>query len=414
MMARVMDAPTIGQDERQDAWAWSIPGWHGAFWILLVVVGAFGWFDIEPVAERVVHLSLVVALGLAYAFIGARAVRTRETWRRHLYRTILVITVGGMIAMDPNSASFLFIAFPQVWVLGDDIREGVGYSVALAVAVGLGLLATAGWSSDALAPIVGSMAVGLAVSLAVGIWITRVIEQSQERAALIDRLHATQDELATAHHAAGVIAERERLAGEIHDTLAQGFTSVVMHAQAARAELARDRTASVDARLAAIEATARENLDEARALVAAFAPAALANATLVEALHRLATRFESETNVRVDVSCTPSESVAAGLHPGSQVVLLRAAQEGLTNVGKHAGPTHVHIRVAVDEDADIAQIEVTDDGRGFEPAVVAETAAGFGLAGMRGRVEQVGGTIEVASAPGRGTCVRVTVPGGAT
>jgi signal transduction histidine kinase len=249
------------------------------------------------------------------------------------------------------------------------------------------------------------MLVSLVVSLLFGIWIEKVITQSQQRAELIDQLESARDELAEAHHSAGVMAERERMAREIHDTLAQGMTSIVMLSQAALVELQRGGTDGAAARLAAIEDTARENLAEARALVAAFTPVALSGATLTEVLRRQAERFAAETGVDVQVSLDlPDEEVAA-LPQSQQVVLLRSAQEALANVRKHAAATQVLITLGLSDGG--VWIEIRDDGSGFTPG---DAEGGFGLNAMRGRVEESGGSVEVESAPGRGTRVQVLIP----
>jgi signal transduction histidine kinase len=201
------------------------------------------------------------------------------------------------------------------------------------------------------------------------------------------------------------MAERERMAREIHDTLAQGMTSIVMLAQAAQVELQRGRSEPAGTKLAAIEDTARENLAEARALVAAFTPVALSGATLTEVLRRQAERFAAETGVDVQVSLDMADEEVAVLPQGQQVVVLRAAQESLANVRKHAGATQVRITLGIA--AGGICIEIRDDGLGFEPQA---PASGFGLAAMRGRVEESGGTVQVDSAPGRGTRVQVLIP----
>ena len=131
--------------------------------------------------------------------------------------------------------------------------------------------------------------------------------------------------MATLSAERGALAERERLAGEIHDTLAQGFTSIIMLLQAARGTADR----------AGQYRTARENLAEARTLITALRPAPLSGATLEEALGRITAQFGEELavsttfEVRGD-SRTTSTKV--------EVVLLRAAQEALANVRKHARP----------------------------------------------------------------------------
>jgi signal transduction histidine kinase len=189
------------------------------------------------------------------------------------------------------------------------------------------------------------------------------------------------------------------MAREIHDTLAQGYTSIIMLAQAAR--LPGTPSHDTDGRLQTIEAVARENLDEARALVAAFSPVGLDGAGLAEALHRLAGRFTAETGVVVDVVV---DGELSGLPPHREVVLLRAAQEAMANVRRHADARAV--RMTLSASAGQARVEVTDDGVGFAPS----TAPGFGLTGMRDRVRDAGGSVDVASTPGQGTRVSVRVP----
>jgi signal transduction histidine kinase len=190
------------------------------------------------------------------------------------------------------------------------------------------------------------------------------------------------------------------MAREIHDTLAQGFTSIVMLSQVAADTMERD-PAGAREQLETIETVARENLAEARALVAAFAPVGLDGTTLPDAVGRLAERFGGETGLAVDVETIGDFS---GLGREQEVVVLRVAQEALTNVRRHARARQVWVRLLADGAG--ARVEVGDDGVGFSPARV----EGFGLAGMRGRVAEVGGDLDVASAPGRGTRVTVRVP----
>ena len=204
-----------------------------------------------------------------------------------------------------------------------------------------------------------------------------------------------------------MLAERERLAREVHDTLAQGYTSIVVLAQSAAASVDADPAATRE-RLALIEEVARDNLQEARAVVAAFRPVALDGSTLVEALERLADRFGRETGVTARVD-TAALGEGLALRRDEEIVLLRGAQEALTNVRRHAGASSVVIRLSrVADGAGGRQVSVhvEDDGVGFDPS----SARGAGLEGLRGRVAQVGGAVDVASAPGAGTRVTVRVP----
>jgi signal transduction histidine kinase len=390
----------------EPVWISSVVGWHLAFWLFLglVLVSAF-IEDMRP-RDRLAFIAVLAVLGLAYLLFGQPAARSRDRLRSHVYRIVLVVCCGLSAALFRESMFLLFIAFPQIWFLSERVREGVIFSVLVLVADATGLFYAMGWSWSEFAYTIPWLLVSLTISLVLGIWIERVVAQSEQRAELIAELDSTRGELAEANHAAGAMAERERMAREIHDTLAQGMTSIVMLSQAAQAGLAHGGTTDdARAKLAAIEDTARENLAEARALVAAFTPVALTDSPLPEVLRRQAERFSAETGIDVSVELDLPEDESAALSPGQQVVLLRSAQEALANVRKHAAATRVQIRLTGTGGG--TAIEIRDDGQGFETAA---PSTGYGLAAMRGRVEESGGTVEVDSSPGHGTRVHVLVP----
>ncbi|GAA1579181.1 sensor histidine kinase [Kribbella hippodromi] len=389
----------------QPVWTRAITGWHIVFWVLLVMTVGLSFTGDLSGTRQLMYLGTAVVLGIAYQFIGLPAVRSRRKLPSYAYRLVLIAALMMLIGLYPQSVFLMFIASAQIWLLCEDVREGIGLSLLLVVGVGTAQLWSAGWGWSAFWSILPWMLVSLVVSLLFGIWIEKVITQSQQRAELIEQLESARDELAEAHHSAGVMAERERMAREIHDTLAQGMTSIVMLSQAASAELARGGTSGTAARLAAIEDTARENLAEARALVAAFTPVALSEATLTEVLRRQAERFAAETGVDVKVALDLADEEVTALPQAQQVVLLRSAQEALANVRKHAAATQVLITLGLS--ADGVWIEIRDDGTGFTPGA---ESGGFGLNAMRGRVEESGGSVQVESAPGRGTRVQVLVP----
>jgi signal transduction histidine kinase len=242
---------------------------------------------------------------------------------------------------------------------------------------------------------------GAASSVAFGTWITRIIRQSAERAQLIEQLRAAQAELAQVSHRAGTLAERQRLAGEIHDTLAQGLTSIVMLLQAAEAEMAAD-PGEARRHVGLAAQAAREGLAEARAMVAALMPAHLAASTLPEALRRLTGRVGAELGIdtRFEV-----QGAARALPATVEVVLLRVGQEALANVRKHSAAGHVRVALSYEDEA--TRLDVTDDGAGFDPGRV---NGGYGLRGMRGRILAAGGSFDVRAQPGAGTALTVEVP----
>ncbi len=389
----------------QPVWVRSLIGWHVVFWSLLGVTAIASLLSDLSSDRQIVYLSLLGVFGIGYQLVAKPAMTSRARLPSHLYRLLMIACVGGMVAIYPQSIFVLFIVSAQIWLLSEGIPDGVLFTLALLATVGAAQLWASGWTTAAAMEIWPWLLISLVVSVLFGVWVERVINESEQRAELISELRATRDELAAAHHTAGVMAERERMAREIHDTLAQGMTSIVMLSQTAAVELSRGAVEPAAGRLAAIEDTARENLAEARALVAAFTPVALTGATLAEVLRRQGERFAAETGVDVQVSLDMGDDEVAALPQGQQVVLLRAAQESLANVRKHAGATRVRIKLGLS--ADGVAIEISDDGSGFSPSAPAD---GYGLAAMRGRVEESGGTVSVDSAPGRGTRVQVLIP----
>ncbi len=389
-------------------WDATVTGMHaisGAVWSLAVVATLTEQNDVEG-TDRVVALAVLGALAVAYVLLGAPALRRGRPVLGLAYLVVLVVSFGVLGWVAASLFFLLFLAYPQIWFVVQGTPAGVAWTVLLAGVTTLGPLLRPG-SGDNPREVLLETGVSLVFSLALGLWIGRVLTQSEQRAGLIEQLESTRAELAALHHQQGMVAERERLAREVHDTLAQGYTSIVVLAQTAAASLPDDPALAVE-RLAVIEEVARENLAEARAMVAAFAPVALDSATLVEALQRLAQRFGRETGIATRVDTAALDGVGAALSRAEEIVLLRGAQEALANVRRHAAASAVVLRVSRSGGEDGAQVSVhvEDDGVGFDPA----EAAGVGLAGLRDRAEEVGGAVDVRSSPGEGTRVTVRVP----
>jgi signal transduction histidine kinase len=248
-----------------------------------------------------------------------------------------------------------------------------------------------------------STVIMLVLSLTLGLFIHRLVSEADARARTIDELHRTRAELATVERAQGVAAERERMSREIHDTLAQGFTSVVTLARATQSALERGDVDAVRERLRVIEETAAENLAEARLIVAEMTPGHLQSRTLSEALQRLVDAVSAGSGMR---GALRVEGVPVVLPANSEVVLLRTAQEALANLRRHSRATRFEVLLTYAADAPVA-LEVTDDGVGFDRDTV---STGYGLDGATARAAEVGGSFEVDSAPGAGARLRVEVP----
>ena len=202
----------------------------------------------------------------------------------------------------------------------------------------------------------------------------------------------------------GAAEERNRLAREIHDTLAQGLTAAALQLESADALMGAGSNPgrAHDSVLRALSLT-KTNLEEARRSVLDLRAAPLEGQPLSEALKVLVGRWERETGIPARI-----RSVNGGrpLPPRVEAALYRICQEALANVARHAGASRATVRLVATPQS--VRLAVEDDGRGFDPSEV--TPGRHGLIGMRERAELLGGTFEVESVPGKGTRVEASVP----
>jgi signal transduction histidine kinase len=248
-----------------------------------------------------------------------------------------------------------------------------------------------------------------AVAILIALWINAIIGQSVQRRDLIQQLEQSQSELASVERRAGVLAERQRLAHEIHDTLAQGFISIITHLEAADQALPTDST-TAQRHLEYAQTTARDSLKQARRVVDNLRPQSLEGRSLPEAIERTAVNWSEKTGIAVQTTATGD---ALSLHPDIEVTLLRAAQEALNNVRKHASASNVDITLSYM--GDVVILDVQDNGIGANGdgrQNSAATGGGFGLVAMRQRVAQFNGSVTLESDPGEGTTLVVEIPVG--
>jgi signal transduction histidine kinase len=239
----------------------------------------------------------------------------------------------------------------------------------------------------------------------------RFTDETEQRHRAVAQLRAALAENADLHEQlleqareAGVHHERQRMAREIHDTLAQGLTGIITQLQAA--ERVRDDPRLWRHHVDQVHALARANLAAARRSVAALGPQELEDLRLHEALSDLAARWSRTSDVPVQMDITGEVRT---LHTEIEVTLFRAAQEALANVAKHADAGRVTVTLSYLDD--VVLLDVRDDGAGFDPASVPSGGAGgFGLYGVRQRAERVQGTLTIETEPGNGTTLNVTVP----
>ncbi|MFI6147717.1 sensor histidine kinase [Streptomyces sp. NPDC051109] len=407
---------------------------HALLFGLLALAAGRAVTDSAPEAGWVVAACAVLAAVYAGGVLAPsvhRSPRAGAVWLAGLGAAW-----AGLLAVSPDG---LWIAFPlyflELHLLR--LRWGIAAVAVTACAAIGGFLAHA--QSGAVSPgaFLGPL-LGGAVAVATVLGYQALYRESERRRELIEELIATRAELAAAERNAGILAERERLAREIHDTLAQGLSSIQLLLRAAERSLAEaaapapdapdspqwpnpdssnpygpdaarpdpgglaDSRAAALAHIAQAREAAQENLAEARRFVRALTPPDLEHGSLAAALERLCTAAPGP-RVRFCLSGAPRV-----LPTPYEVALLRIAQSALANVVRHARADRAEITLTF-MDASVT-LDVVDDGTGFDPSSAPSGEGGFGLPAMRSRAETLGGLFTVESAPGQGTAVAVTLP----
>ena len=368
--------------------------------LMIVSLGALARM---PLNAALLHILLVA--GFAFLlFYGMVEMYRWGTWGRVIWAFGLTALWVADTTVSPVAVYWVFVLF---FVYLRAMRGWLGYAwVAAALAISIAIQIPVGLT---LGGVMGP-ALSAVVVLAIDWAFFTINKVSQERQQLIDELLATRDRLAETERSAGVAQERERLAHEIHDTVAQNLSSIQMLLHAAERDV-RALGGDVEQPLRKMETARRaasNNLAETRAMIAALAPAPLTEASLREALERVAGDFAAAGELDVDVDV---DGEAAPLPMRVEAGLLRIAQGAVSNVVNHAEATRA--RITLTYGADEVRLDVVDNGRGFDVAAQGLKPSGLGHLGldaMRSRAEELGGTLEIESAPGGPTALSVAVP----
>ncbi|WP_327417387.1 sensor histidine kinase [Streptomyces sp. NBC_01233] len=369
---------------------------HALLFGLLALAAGRAVADSAPRAAWVIAACAVLAA--VYA-AGVRAPAVHSSPRAGaVWLAGLGAAWAALLALSPDG---LWIAFPlyflELHLLR--LRWGVAAVAVTACAAIGGFLAHSSTVTPGafLGPLLGG-----AVAVATVLGYQALYRESERRRELIEELITTRAELAAAERGAGILAERERLAREIHDTLAQGLSSIQLLLRAAERALPQEAPALEH--IARAREAAQENLAEARRFVRALTPPDLEHGSLAAALERLCAGVPGP-RVRFSLSGSPRV-----LPTPYEVALLRIAQSALANVVRHARAGRAEITLTF-MDASVT-LDIVDDGRGFDPSSAASGSGdgGFGLPAMRSRAETLGGLFTVESDPGQGTAVAVTLP----
>ena len=404
---------------------------NGRWWHVLIVgtalanvlVAGFVAVGAETQAERAEALVAVGALlliPLVWLAFGVRSIGDPRKGAVLIALVTLLVTVAMVLV--PWTGFVQTLIYPLVWLVCVSARRSI--LVSIAIAFGIGVVSALYNGVDEIPDILPGQLFSVAATCGIGLSITRAWRVADERRELLEQLTASQEHVQKLSRLSGASLERERISRDLHDTLAQTLAGLAMLADRSAKEIGRLReeeaAAGADAQAALqaqeeradlIASLARDALAEARVLIAENAPVRStdsadtgdsAEATFSDALRRLVERFRRETGVlaeaRIDLAPT-------ALNRESEVVLLRCAQESLSNARRHSGASNVHLSVEA-QDGDVV-LQVADDGRGFE---LADEPIGYGLVSLRDRANAIDGGVEISSTPGRGTIVTVTIP----
>ncbi|MBF6172732.1 sensor histidine kinase [Nocardia blacklockiae] len=334
---------------------------------------------------------VLTVLFLVVYFAGA-ALRGRPVAAR-VWLGLLTVLWLGLVAIAPDAVYLVFGMFFLYLHLLPRIWGAVAVAAATAAAV-IGFALHKGWTiGGVVGPLLGAL-----VAVAIGLGYQALFREAADRQRLIDELLAARATLAEQERTAGKLAERQRLAQEIHDTVAQGLSSIQLLLHAVERSTP-EHPGLQQIRLA--RETAADSLAETRQLIAELTPAVLEGQSLTEALDRIAHRAGTPgLTTQLLVEGTPER-----LPMPIEAALVRVAQGAVSNVIRHARADRMRITLTYADDA--VHLDVVDDGIGIEPTVFARGT--FGLDAMRSRVEQQGGSMNVESEPGH-TAVTVSFP----
>lgn len=359
-----------------------------------------------PLNAALLHILLVTAFAFLL-FYGLVELYRWRSWNRAIWLLGLTAVWVADMAISPVAIYWVFILFFVYLRAFNDWRGltwvavGLGIAVAIQIPAGLTL-------GGALGP-----ALSAVVVVAINSAFTTIGKVSKEREALIDELLATREQLAESERETGRSQERERLAHEIHDTVAQNLSSIQMLLHAAEREvralgLEEERIEAPLERMEAARRAASNNLAETRAMIAALTPAGLREASISEALGRIARDFAAASDMDIEVE---THGEVARLPMRVEAGLLRIAQGAVSNAVQHSQATRVRVTLTYEPDG--VRLDVVDNGVGFDVAAQAGKPAGLGHLGldaMRSRAAELGGALEIESAPGGPTALSVAVP----
>ena len=365
-------------------------GIHILTGLLLVVIVA------SALRNSLMQMGLVALVAATFGGVYALGARRRDAMSLGMSQLWLLALTQLWVVLLPIHSIAVYLVFPLYFLylqVMPDFRGVIAVVGATAISI-FSRLPVGITAGAILGPVVAAV-----VSVGIDYAFRALWTVSQERQELIEELLETRSQLAATERAAG-----------IHDTLAQGLSSIQMLLYVAEQDLLKTGISEEEAevplkKIRLAKSTAADNLGEARAMIAALQPAALSKTSLEGALQRAASGIHG-TEIVIVVDGDERQ-----LPMRTEASLLRIAQGALGNVAKHAQAERCHVTLSYGEKE--VRLDIVDDGVGFNPELIAERPVGLGHIGldaMRQRAAEQGGEVNVESSPGNGTAVSVALP----
>ncbi len=373
------------------------------------LLGIVGALTADAISTPARIISVMIALFLAgWMWFRGRWEHIDTNGDALLYFIVMLPLLATAIRLYDGFGLLIFGAYWQGFAYFR-IKTAMLYAVVLTILIQIAFSDATSLSpseiSISLPQVLGGV-IGLLVAGMMAAFMEGLGREADRRQHLLNELQAAQDALAARERESGMMTERQRLAGEIHDTVAQHFTSIVTNLEAAESRVAVNPGAAWEHIRAAREA-ARQGISDARAMVAALQPQVLEGRTISEALRHVITGF-----ARTSGNTVLFEEVGTmgQIDRLQETIFLRALQESLQNIRKHAGSCAVTVSLNWLDDEVI--LDIQDDGAGFDLGSAPQPSNGhqMGLLTMRQRVEGAGGTWSIESSPGEGTSLAVSFP----
>ena len=377
--------------------------------VVLTVVGMLR--GLEDATAPVIALVAIGVLFLAWHTAGSWIPKRTDSLR--LLRWWLIGLAVLWVVAVAITAEYIWLAF-LLWLLAGHLLPGRGALVFSVLVYAVTVVAPIVHYGQTTYPNIFGPLIGGVFALGISRGYLELLRESEARQQLVNHLTRAQeetarlqDELALAQRHSGALAERTRISRDIHDTVAQGLSSIRL---IAHAEQDRSHDTQHTKTLAHLESVATESLADVRRIIAALAPAELDDDGLASALQGMLQRLHTTTGIHTELR---TDDTLPGLTPDAEVALLRTAQSALGNIREHSGAT-MAVLTLIDA-TDAIRLDIIDDGVGFDPTGLETTAehsssSSYGLRFMRARLRELGGGLDIESSPGQGTALSAYLP----